>query len=145
MLYYKIEAYNFMLYCVFLSAGLNLWRANYTIAAASFLFTGWLTVLMARKRENKHLWVTIGTVFVIFGYMLRKEAGLLFLPFVVLIIAADLLKERSRKQSFSKTIRCYLPACCALLILFLSQVTFNSVEPYATANRYNKARTTMVD
>ena len=134
-----------VLYCVFLSAGLNIWRANYTITAASFLFTGWLCILKAGDRENERLWITVGTLFAAFGFMLRKEAGLLFLPFLLLLFAADRLRDDSRRPPLSETVRRCLPACLVLLLLFLSQVAFNSVEPYATARRYNEARTTMVD
>ena len=129
-----------VLFCVFLSAGLNLWRANYTVTAASFLFTGWLILSMGRNRENRQFWTVVGTVFVALGYMLRKEAGLLFFPFIGLLLVAELVSGHK-----ADVVRRYLPACIAVLLLVISQTVFDSIEPYATAKQYNTARTAMVD
>lgn len=127
-----------VLLCIFLSAGLNLWRANYTITAASLLFTGWLVLAFFRDM-NRPLSIK-GTVFIAFSYMLRKEAGLLFIPFIVLMLIAEGIT--SRRMSVIKR---YLPACAVILFLFASQTIFNSIEPFSTAKRYNDARTVMVD
>lgn len=126
-----------ILSCFFLSEGLKIWRANYTIQAASLLFVGWITIFFTKAMNKSNLWVIAGTVLVSVGYMLRKEVGLLFIPFVLLLIVGD-----RNKRSFFRYI---FPACTAVILLFISQTLFNSVEPYATANRYNEDRTTLVD
>lgn len=74
-----------LLFCVFMSAGLNLWRANYTIQAASFIFTGWL-LLSGHGNKFGNGQCIIGTIYSCIGYMLRKEAAWLFIPFVSLYI-----------------------------------------------------------
>lgn len=69
-----------ILTAVFLSTGLKLWQANYTTQAASFLLMGWIVLFRAKRRQKGILWIIAGTTFIAFGYMLRKEAGLLFIP-----------------------------------------------------------------
>ena len=56
----------------FLSAGLNLWRANYTIQASSFLFTGLLALYQGEKKDYI-IKSIIATLYISMGYMLRKE------------------------------------------------------------------------
>ena len=133
-----------VLFIVFLSAGVNLWRANYTIQAGSFLFTGWLVLDIANARNKSPVWVIVGTLFVAFGYMLRKEAGLLFLPFTFLRLAARFF-ERKKEGGSGRFLRFYLPAFITLALLIGSQAALDRTEPYATAKRYNAARTALVD
>ena len=134
-----------LLFCVFISAGLNLWRANYTITAASFLFTGWIVLVNSRNRRSHPGWNIIGIGFIAFGYMLRKEAGLLFLPFISLVLFAELLISQRTGQTHRDILRRYCPALAVLVLLITSQAAYQSIEPYATAKRYNDARTAMVD
>ena len=132
-----------ILVCLFLSAGLNLWRANYTIQAGSFLFIGWL--MLTRDHQKKTFWLVIGTVYIAVGYMLRKEAGLLFIPFVALFVLERVLSTDNHRAALRELLRVILLACLCLLVLFITQTAFNATEPYAEANRYNNARTAMVD
>lgn len=134
-----------VLVCVFLSAGLKLWQANYTVTAASFLFSGWITLVYARKQNNSKRWTVIGIFFICFGYMLRKEVGLLILPFVGLSFAAEIIANQQEKKPLQGVFRRYIPAISLLLLLIISQIAFNSFEPYASAQRYNDARTILVD
>ena len=133
-----------VLFIVFLSAGMNLWQANYTIQAGSFLFTGWLVLDIANARKKSSVWVIAGTLFVAFGYMLRKEAGLLFLPFALLRFAAELF-GRKKEDGSGGFLRIYLPAFITLALLMSSQAALDRTEPYASAKRYNAARTALVD
>lgn len=141
---YAVLALSIMI-CVFLSAGINLWRANYTIQAGSFLFVGWLILAEHDKHERKTLWITIGTVYIAVGYMLRKEVGLLFMPFVALFVLYRILAAEKHKEIAKHLSRSLFPACLCMLVLFLIQAAFNATEPYAEAKRYNDARTAMVD
>lgn len=141
---YAVLALSVMI-CAFLSAGLNLWRANYTIQAGSFLFIGWL-VLFKKDTQQKHTLTTvISTLYVATGYMLRKETGLLFVPFVMLYMAERVLTAQNRMVAIQQLVHYFLPPCLCLLALILSQVALNATEPYVEANRYNAARTAMVD
>lgn len=134
-----------ILVAFFLSAGLKLWSANYTIQAASFVFTGWITLIYALRKAKGKIWIITGTVFAAVGYMLRKEAGMIFIPFVLLIIISEFAggkQQENRNKTFCKYI---LPCCVIVFLLFISQTIYHSIEPNATADRYNGARTTMVD
>ena len=128
-----------ILFCVFLSAGLNLWRANYTIQAASLLFTGWLIPVM--KKDRTH--IAISTVLIAFGTMIRKEAALLFIPFLALLLFLEgfTAKKEERKVSLQK----YMPTILVSALLLISQAALNLIEPFAEAKRYNTARTALVD
>ena len=129
----------------FLSAGLKVWNANYTIQAASFVLTGWITLIYALREKRGTIWIITGTVIAAFGYMLRKEAGMLFIPFVGLILISEFVADKQcgyRKDLFFRYV---FPCCVTLILLFLSQTIYNTVEPNATAERYNGARTTMLD
>lgn len=131
-----------ILFCVFLSAGLNLWRENYTVQAGSFLFIGWMMIGTTKRRNTG--WFILGIVFISFGYMLRKEAGLLFIPFVVLLIAVNMITAAGKEEKKAVPKRFLFP-CGIFGLLILSQIVFTSLEPYSTANRYNEARTALVD
>ena len=130
-----------ILFCVFLSAGINLWQENYTVQAGSFLFIGWMIIGTIKKRNT--VWLILSIVFISFGYMLRKEAGLLFIPFIILQIMISIVTvERGDKRA---VFRHYLFPCGIFVLLILSQIVFISLEPYSSANRYNVARTALVD
>ena len=126
-----------ILFCIFLSAGLNIWRANYTIQAGSVLFTGWLILAL----EDRRRWTVIGTVFIAFGYMMRKEAGMIFVPFIILVLLVEIICTEKKRNIVSR----YLPACIVMILLMTSQAVVNHIEPFADAKRYNDARTDLVD
>lgn len=134
-----------LLFCVFLSAGLNLWRANYTITAASLLFTGWIVLVDSRNHLSNSARDIIGILLIAFGYMIRKEAGLLFLPFIALTLVEELLTKHRNGISYRDVLLRYFPAFAVIVLLIASQNVFNTIEPYATAKRYNDVRTAMVD
>lgn len=134
-----------ILTCFFFSAGLNLWCANYTVQAASFVFTGWTVLFWAEHNGKSFRWIVLGTGLALIGYMLRKEAALLFVPFVALMVLHDVITETNKKMVYQRIKSYLLPVCVIGLLLFISQVIFDSIEPYATAKRYNDARTALVD
>ena len=126
-----------ILFCIFVSAGLNIWRANYTIQAGSVLFTGWLILAVVDKRRL----VVIGTTIISFGYMMRKEAGLIFVPFIILVVLTEFVSGKKIRSIASR----YLPACIVLILLMSSQAMVDHIEPFAEAKQYNDARTALVD
>lgn len=129
----------------FLSAGLKVWNANYTIQAASFVLSGWITLIYALREKKGTIWIITGTVFAALGYMLRKEAGMLFIPFVGLILISEFVADKQCDNQKQRFIKYVLPCCVIIFLLFASQTIYNAIEPNATAERYNGARTTMVD
>ena len=134
-----------LLTAFFLSAGLKIWNANYTIQAASFVFTGWVTLIYALRNRKGTIWIIAGTTFAAVGYMLRKEAGMLFIPFVGLILISEFVVEKQQRKIYNQFFKYVAPCIATILLLFSSQTIYSAVEPNATAEKYNGARTTMVD
>ena len=129
---------------VFLSMGINLWRANYTITTGSFAAVG-LALLFAGRRFKHRWWCVFGTVYIAVAYMFRKECGLLTVPFFALHIAVDYMASPDRRAERRAFCRTTIPAIVIVAVLLASQTVFNSIEPYATAKRYSDTRTTCVD
>lgn len=122
----------------FLSAGIVVWNVNYTIQTAAFVFTGVTILFLAVEHKKTCFWTASGTALLIFGFMLRIESALLFLPFIGLELVVMIIEKR---RDWKKLI----PAVLTVAILLISRTVFFSTEPYKTASRYNTARTTCVD
>ncbi len=138
---FTLSLFSVIIFCT----GFKVWYVNYTITTASFAFTGVITLTVGRIRHKGILWIVAGTVFIAFAFMLRKESALLFLPFIILIIMADILSSSDRKMELRSVLKYTIPACLTIILLLASQLIFNAIEPYASAKRYNDARTTIVD
>ena len=122
----------------FLSAGVVIWNVNYNIQTAFYVFSGLLILTIAKLRGKRKIWFIFGTISVTFGYMLRIEAALLFVPFIALEIITELIEER-------RVPRYLLPTVLIIAVLFSSRVIFYHIEPYKSAIRYNVARTDCMD
>ena len=123
----------------FLSAGVNIWNCNYTITAGALVFMGFFLLSLREKRSGG--WVA-GTVLVTCGFMLRRESGMLFLPFVGLELLFSFMEKTDRKADI---LRRYLPCLLVIALLLGSREVLYSIEPYKTASRYNAARTAIMD
>ena len=130
---------------LFYSIGLNLWGVNYTVQTASILFAGLVTLSYAMETGQSRKWIAAGSALIAFGYMLRLEATLLFMPFLALEILTGILISSDKKRSVRKSLETYLPAVIAIAVLLISKGAFNSVEPYASDNQYTKYRTIIED
>ena len=136
-----------ILLVAFLSAGIVIWNVNYTVQTAFFVFTGSMALFLALERSKGTAWIIIGTILIAFGFLLRMEAALLFLPFLLLEMLTFLLEEQQseNKENWKKIQKYLHPAALVIAVLLLGRTAFYSVEPYKTAARYNKARTTCID
>ena len=122
----------------FLSAGVVIWNVNYNIQTAFYAFSGLLILTIAKLRGKRKIWFIFGTISVTFGYMLRIEAALLFIPFIALEIITELIEER-------RVPRYLVPTVLIIAVLFSSRVIFYHIEPYRSAILYNVARTDCMD
>ena len=142
----------FTLLAIFFSTfGLHIWNANYTIQTAYITFAGLLTLFVSIAQDSSAKWIWPGTVLTCFGFMVRQEAALLFIPFIALE-SIGILTDRNmytrihiRKRAIKETIQYLLPAASIILLLLVSQKIMYSSEPEKSASRYNAARTTVVD
>ena len=140
---WRLEDYTLVLILLlgvfFLSAGMNIWNCNYTITAGALVFMG---LLLLSPLDRSAASCVAGTALIACGFMLRKESGLLFLPFAGLEIIVSLIEAPEHRE---KTINRYLPCLLVITLLLGSRTLLYSTEPYATASRYNAARTAIMD
>lgn len=122
----------------FISAGVVIWNVNYNIQTAFYVFSGLLILTVAKMRGKRKIWFVFGAASVTFGYMLRIEAALLFIPFIALEFLTELVEEK-------RLPRYLIPSILIILLLFSSRVIFYHIEPYKSAIRYNVARTDCMD
>jgi len=126
----------------FLSAGVNIWNNNYTITAGAFVFMGLCLTLPGSSSGGVNGARVAGLFLIAMGIMLRRESALLFLPFIIL----DLLVCVAEKPGAWKgAVKDCLPILLVFLVLMGSRAVVYRFEPYATASRYNAARTAIMD
>ena len=66
------------------SSGITVWNANYTIQTAAIVLAGLLILFTSMRQKRSLAWLFAGTLIISFGFMLRIESALLFLPFIAL-------------------------------------------------------------
>ena len=64
--------------------GITVWNANYTIQTAAIVLAGLLILFTSMRQKRSLAWLFAGTLIISFGFMLRIESALLFLPFIAL-------------------------------------------------------------
>ena len=123
----------------FLSAGVKIWNCNYTITAGALAFIGFF--LLSLPGKHTVAWLA-GIVLTACGFMLRRESGMLFLPFVGLELLISIIEATDIKENI---LHRYLPCLLVIALLLGSRGVLYSIEPYKTASRYNTARTAIMD
>ena len=145
---WRVEDYAFVvilsLTVFFLSAGVNIWNNNYTITAGAFVFMGLVVSSPHRNDASRRTTAqTVSSVLLIaMGIMLRRESALLFIPFIILDLLSTVIDSPA---AWKHVLRRYAPCLIAFTILITSRAVFYSIDPYATASRYNDARTAIMD
>ena len=153
------------------TAGICIWNSNYTITTGAIMLFGLLILFRALQEQKPKRWIVAGTIYVTFGFMLRVESALLFIPFILLELLALIFDSEiqhisgfsfsnifSKKQSRLRELiirdqskspwqklYCLIPCFLIVCLLIVSRVVFNAFEPYKTAAEYNSARTAVVD
>ena len=130
---------------VYATLGMNLFGVNYTVQTAAIILSGVLVMFYGRNRKNGGFWVVLGTVLICFGYLIRLEAALIFVPFIALEVMAGFLRAEDKKEHLKKDLKTIFPCILILLLILASKFIFNAIEPYASDARYNKHRTTIED
>ena len=137
-----LEKTAFILWIVFLLAGLNLWNINYTVQSAFFCYVGGMGLFCVRpdSRGRKIL----VTLFLLCGIAWRIEVFFLFLPFIILKAICDshfFLREQGKIRP--SAFLAGLLAACALLIT--AHYAVRLLPQNTEAVRYNRARTAITD
>ncbi|MBR3241768.1 MAG: hypothetical protein IKF90_03595, partial [Parasporobacterium sp.] len=161
---------------VFLSTAINIWSINYTAQSASFVFAGLIGLFEYRKlkhgldligdqqeetsiihttRKEQYGLLIICLVLFILGFMMRVEAALIFIPYILLNFISEAFairvaiegeQQKKTQISYIKThLKILLPCAAIIAILLISKEIFWSIEPYASSQQYNEARTVTGD
>ncbi len=133
---------------LYLSFAIVIWNANYTVWAGFFCFAGMLGVFVGKDKKGN---VIAGTLFFLFGLMMRHQAGELFLPYIVLLVAGEFVS--ARKNGDNSNDRKYglavfkriLPLIVGIVIVLSTRAIFYSIEPWKSGWEYEKARATLAD
>lgn len=128
-----------LFFVFFLSMGVNMWNANYTVQTASFIFTGLFLLLTGSSKSHK----VIGSMLTVFGFLLRVEGALLFIPYLFLELLIICIE--ADKKCIKELFRRILPCTIIITLILTGRFVFYSFEPYKTATLYNESRTTAVD
>ena len=149
LLHWSLEDYILcallILAIIYATLGMNLFGVNYTVQTAAIILSGILVLFYGRSRDKGRFWLISGTCFICFGYLIRLEAALIFVPFIALEVIADFLRAEDKKAHLKKDLKTIFPCILILLIILASKFIFNAMEPYASDARYNKHRTTIED
>ena len=138
-----------MLVCgtIFLSTAINIWSINYTTQTASFVFAGLISLFEYKNHRDQKALFVVGTILVIFGFMMRIEGALVFIPFVLLQIVAELViaktdpEEKNVREIVTGIAKLLAPCVVVVALLLISRTVFWSIEPHASARDYNEVRT----
>ena len=128
------RALNFSL-ILYITQIIGCWCANFTLQAAVFAFGGIVLLLLGRENKRKRYFFA-GTFLITFGYMMRKEGVLLFVPFVLLEIILDSIVSKNPE----KNIRWFGAIAVILVLLSGVQGITDASDKYANGAAYNKAR-----
>ena len=137
-----LEKTVFILWIVFLLAGLNLWNINYTVQSAFFCYVGGMGLFCVRSdsRERK----VLVTLFLLCGIAWRIEVFFLFLPFMILKAVCDShIFQRKQGKIRPTAFQAGLLAACAILIT--AHYAVRLLPQNTEAVRYNRARTAITD
>lgn len=130
-----------LLTIVYYSLGLKLFGINYTVQTGAIIATGIVALFYAFHTNKGKAWIITGTTLVFGGFLGRVEACLLVLPFIVLEIFVELVRNKERLCWARKTARYILPSIIVIAALLGSKATLMNVEPYRSDAEYNKYRT----
>ena len=81
------------------SSGITVWNANYTIQTAAIVLAGLLILFTSMRQKRSLAWLFAGTLIISFGFMLRIESALLFLPFIALEVLSSVLPINGNKDT----------------------------------------------
>ncbi len=130
---------------IYFVLGLKLFGINYTVQTGAIIATGVVTLFYAFHTNKGKIWIFAGTFLFFAGFLGRIEACLLSMPFIVLELFTELLRDKERLNCIKKTTRYILPSMVVIVVLLGSKWAFLKTEPYQSDAAYNKYRTIIED
>lgn len=127
----------------------NIINYTYTLTAVYYTAVGFALLSCGAVQKSKAL-ALAGTLFAVFGIMLRDLAGYLILPFAALDLLTKAAEEiRCKHHSLNDTLKSllpyYIPIIIIILLLGTSKALVDSSPKYKEAAAYNHARTVLYD
>ena len=143
---------------LYLSWSVNIWNVNYTVQGAFLCFAGLLGIFSKSGEGRNRSRTAVGTLFYALGFMMRIEAALLFVPFILLAVIYDLVTSLrddneqadngstgNRSGRIKRSLGRFLPLLVCFVLLAVSLAVFKSVEPYKSGYEYDKYRRIVSD
>lgn len=140
-----VQLMSLVLGIIFFANGVRVWSNNYTVQTSFFILSGLLVLFYAMRNSMGKRWILIGTVFTAFGFLMRVEGALLFIPFFLLDLGVEIMSSQDKKAAARRAGKYLLPMASVIAILLISHTLYDLQEPYATNNRYTKYRTVTED
>lgn len=131
-----------MMTIIYFVLGLSVFGINYTVQTSAIMAMGVFTLFYAAQTKKGTGWSVAGTVLVFGALLDRVEANLLFLPFIVLELLTEIIRDKSKIKEWAKYI---LPATLLIILMIGSRQIFFSREPYRSDAEYNTYRTICED
>lgn len=121
------------------------WNANFTVQAAA-LSGGGIVLLYSGRKKSSIVLKLFGTVFIMFGAMLRIESAIFFIPFVLLdVLFEKFFSDGDRKVLSKDLLRLWTVPVLIFSVLVAIQSVCNSSPKYLQSVEYSRVRAEIVD
>lgn len=127
---------------------LHIYSANYTVWTALFICVGWLMLASVQRSEEKMLGRRIaGYAFIAAGCVLRVQAWIMILPFMLLDMALRAWDgKRDGLGARAKKLVCLLLPAFVLMAAAGAEIYFTYIRgAYSEEYAYNSSRISVVD
>ncbi|WP_029320977.1 hypothetical protein [Butyrivibrio sp. AE3004] len=119
---------------------LRMYSMNFTVQAASFVFTGWLTLFLGRDRKTKScIYSIIAGAFIVFGTMWRIQSALIFIPFIILELLAYIYENREITETTKNFWVKFSIFVAIFIALIISQNYVENSAEHVDGLRHDKA------
>lgn len=134
-----------ILLLLFASLELDLFNCNFTLQASSCAATGMLSLAYAQRHERARREQVVGVLFLAVGFMWRREAALLTVPYLLLDTVCGVFSAENRSTALRKACRILAPCLLLTAALWLSDAAMRSDEAHRLAKEYSGSRAVIAD
>ena len=127
------------------SLELNIFNCNFTLQASSCAATGMLSIACAQRHERARREQVVGALFLAMGYMWRREAALLTVPYLLLDTVCGVFSAENRSLALKKACRILAPCLLLTTALWLTNAAMRSDEAHRLAKEYDDSRSAISD
>ena len=135
----------FLLLVLAINSRANIFHLPFTSMTAELGFYGFFVLYAVLSKKISKKFTVIGMILLIFSMLIRYEAFLFLIPFVILILLTDLIRLKDRKEYLSGAIKLFLPAAVLFVICVGTKTAVDRSEHYKQGALYNSYRANIVD